>query len=111
MERVHAATARRIATKGAWIVASSPIWSVTYFACRTTLAPILITLSRVGLGPRPVGWDLRRRSALAPAQEFVAFSQVADAEQECADFRRRSGTIIKLITVWEILDQLVMQKM
>ena len=42
---------------------------------------------------------------------FVAFSYSADAEQECARFHKRTGRIIKLITVQEILDEQHVQKM
>jgi len=42
---------------------------------------------------------------------FVAFDYSSDAEQECANFCKRSGNIIKLITVREILDELHVQKM
>ena len=42
---------------------------------------------------------------------FVAFDYSADAVQECANFYKRSGKIIKLITVREILDELHVQKM
>lgn len=42
---------------------------------------------------------------------FVAFDYSSDAEQECANFHKRTGKIIKLITVREILDELHVQKM
>ncbi len=42
---------------------------------------------------------------------FVAFGYSRDAEQECAAFHRRTGRIIKLLTVQEILDEEHMQKM
>jgi hypothetical protein len=42
---------------------------------------------------------------------FVAFSFTADAEAECAAFHKRSGRIIKLITVQDILDGEHVQKM
>ena len=42
---------------------------------------------------------------------FVAFSFTSDAEAECAAFHRKSGRIIKLITVQEILDEQHTQKM
>ncbi len=42
---------------------------------------------------------------------FVAFGYTADAEQECAAFHKKSGRIIKLITVQEILDEQHVQKM
>ena len=42
---------------------------------------------------------------------FVAFDYSSDAEHECANFYKRSGKIIKLITVREILDELHVQKM
>jgi DNA modification methylase len=42
---------------------------------------------------------------------FVAFGYSSDAETECAAFHRKSGRIIKLITVQEILDEHHVQKM
>lgn len=42
---------------------------------------------------------------------FVAFGYSSDAEAECAAFHRKSGRIIKLITVQEILDEHHVQKM
>ena len=42
---------------------------------------------------------------------FVAFGYTSDAEAECAAFHKRSGRIIKLITVREILDEQFVQKM
>jgi len=42
---------------------------------------------------------------------FVAFAFSSDAEQECANFQKRSGKIIKLITVGEILDERHVQNM
>ena len=42
---------------------------------------------------------------------FVAFDYSADAEQECAAFHKKTGRIIKLITVQEILDEQHVQKM
>ena len=42
---------------------------------------------------------------------FVAFGYSRDAEQECAAFHKRTGRIIKLLTVQEILDEEHMQKM
>jgi len=42
---------------------------------------------------------------------FIAFAFSADAERECANFYKRSGKIIKLITVKEILDEQHVQKM
>ena len=42
---------------------------------------------------------------------FVAFGYTADAERECAAFHKKSGRIIKLITVQEILDEQHVQKM
>ncbi len=42
---------------------------------------------------------------------FVAFGHTADAVQECAAFHKKSGRIIKLITVREILDEQHVQKM
>jgi len=42
---------------------------------------------------------------------FVAFGYSRDSEQECAAFHKRTGRIIKLITVQEILDEHHVQKM
>lgn len=42
---------------------------------------------------------------------FVAFGYTADAEAEAASFRKKTGRIIKLITVQEILDEQHTQKM
>ncbi len=42
---------------------------------------------------------------------FVAFGYSSDAEQECANFHKRTGRVIKLITVREILDEQHVQKM
>jgi len=42
---------------------------------------------------------------------FVAFGYSSDAERECAAFHKKSGRIIKLITVQEILDEQHVQKM
>jgi DNA modification methylase len=42
---------------------------------------------------------------------FVAFGFSSDAEYECAGFQKRTGRIIKLITVQEILDEQHVQKM
>jgi hypothetical protein len=41
----------------------------------------------------------------------VAFGYTSDAESECAAFHKRTGRIIKLITVQEILDEQHVQKM
>jgi site-specific DNA-methyltransferase (adenine-specific) len=42
---------------------------------------------------------------------FVSFGYTKDAEQECAAFQKRTGRIIKLLTVQEILDETHVQKM
>ncbi len=42
---------------------------------------------------------------------FVAFGYSRDAEQECAAFFKRTGRIIKLLTVQEILDEEHVRKM
>jgi hypothetical protein len=42
---------------------------------------------------------------------FVAFGYTADAEREAAAFYKRTGRIIKLLTVQEILDEEHVQKM
>ena len=46
-----------------------------------------------------------------PRGFFVAFGYSRDAEAECAAFHKRSGRIIKLLTVQEILDEEHVQKM
>ena len=42
---------------------------------------------------------------------FVAFGYSSDAFAECSAFHRKTGRIIKLITVQEILDEQHTQKM
>jgi hypothetical protein len=42
---------------------------------------------------------------------FVSFGYSKDAEQECAAFFKRTGRIIKLLRVQEILDEEHVQKM
>jgi hypothetical protein len=42
---------------------------------------------------------------------FVTFEYTCDAEQACAAFHGRTGRIIKLLTVREILDEEHVQKM
>jgi site-specific DNA-methyltransferase (adenine-specific) len=42
---------------------------------------------------------------------FIGFSFSSDAEQECVNFHKRTGRLIKLITVQEILDEQHVQKM
>jgi hypothetical protein len=42
---------------------------------------------------------------------FVSFGYAKDAEQECAALHKRTGWIIKLLTVQEILDEEHVQKM
>ncbi len=42
---------------------------------------------------------------------FVSFGYTKDAERECAAFHKRTGKIIKLLTVQEILDEEHVQKM
>ena len=42
---------------------------------------------------------------------FVAFGYTADADRECTAFQKKSGKIIKLLTVQEILDEEHVQKM
>ncbi len=46
-----------------------------------------------------------------PRGFFVAFSYTKDSERECAAFHKRTGRIIKLLTVQEILDEEHVQKM
>ena len=63
----------------------------------------------------PPAWTVRavRRLAVSAALRgfFVAFGYSRDAEQECAAFHKRTGRIIKLLTVQEILDEEHVQKM
>ena len=42
---------------------------------------------------------------------FVSFGYSADAQRECAAFHKRTGRLIKLLTVQEILDEEHVQKM
>jgi len=42
---------------------------------------------------------------------FVSFGYSRDAHDECAAFHRRTGRLIKLLTVQEILDKEHVQKM
>jgi hypothetical protein len=42
---------------------------------------------------------------------FVAFDFSSDADHECAAFHERTGRLIKLLTVQEILDEDQVQKM
>jgi len=42
---------------------------------------------------------------------FVAFGYTKDAEQECNAFYKRTGRIIKLVTVQKILDEEFVQRM
>ena len=42
---------------------------------------------------------------------FVSFGYSRDAHDECAAFHRRTGRLIKLLTVQEILDEEHVQKM
>jgi len=42
---------------------------------------------------------------------FVSFGYSSDAVQECNSFHKRTGRIIKLLTVQEILDEEFLQKM
>ena len=42
---------------------------------------------------------------------FVAFGYSEDARRECAAFFKRTGRVIKLLTVQEILDEEHVQKM
>ena len=42
---------------------------------------------------------------------YVAFGFTRDAERECAAFHKRTGRLIKLLTVQEILDEEYVQKM
>ncbi len=46
-----------------------------------------------------------------PRGFFVAFAYSRDAESECAAFYKRTGRVIKLLTVQEILDEEHVQKM
>ncbi|MCC6681754.1 MAG: hypothetical protein IT445_12705 [Phycisphaeraceae bacterium] len=42
---------------------------------------------------------------------YVAFGYTHDADRECAAFHKRTGRLIKLLTVQEILDEEHVQKM
>jgi hypothetical protein len=41
---------------------------------------------------------------------FVSFGYTKDAEQECAAFHKRTGRMIKLLTMQELLDEEHVQK-
>jgi hypothetical protein len=41
---------------------------------------------------------------------YVAFGFSADAQRECSAFHKRTGRLIKLLTVQEILDEEHVQK-
>jgi hypothetical protein len=55
----------------------------------------------------------RGSTELAEVQRgfFVAFGYTRDAERECAAIHKRTGRIIKLLTVQEILNEKHVQKM
>ena len=62
----------------------------------------------------PIGHRLGRKRRSKDGRQrgfFVAFGYSRDAEQECAAFHKRTGRIIKLLTVQEILDEEHVQKM
>ncbi len=67
----------------------------------------------------PVRTDQRRPHKLGnqliqlrgTRNRFPAFGYSEDAKCECAAFHRRTGRIIKLLTVQEILDEEHVQKM
>ena len=65
--------------------------------------------ARTSTPSRP-SWSAKATTA-ASAGFFVAFGYSRDAEQECAAFHKRTGRIIKLLTVQEILDEEHVQKM
>ena len=46
-----------------------------------------------------------------PRGFFVSFGYTRDAEQECAAFHKRTGRLIKLLSVQEILDEEHVQRM
>ena len=68
-------------------------------------------------GPNRVGRpDIDQFEAVMEREDrqrgfFVAFGYSSDAERECSAFHKRSGRIIKLLTVQEILDEEHVQKM
>lgn len=54
--------------------------------------------------------DIDQLEAVMPREDrqrgfLVAFGYSSDAETECEAFRKKSGRIIKLISVQEILDE------
>jgi len=78
--------------------------------CASDWVPIQVTQAdKVG---RP---DIDQFEAVMAREErqrgfFVALGYSSDAEAECAAFHKRTGQIIKLITVEEILAERHMQK-
>ena len=65
---------------------------------RPDIDPFCTVMEREGEGGRSRGF-------------FVAFGYSEDARRECAAFHKRTGRIIKLLTVQEILDEEHVQKM
>ncbi len=51
------------------------------------------------------------KSSSSETENAIALGYSRDAEQECAAFHKRTGRIIKLLTVQEILDEEHVQKM
>ena len=67
-----------------------------------TFKSISETVCRVTENKAPRGWWIAF---------LLAFSFTGDAEAECAAFHKKTGRVIKLITVQEILDEQHVQKM
>ena len=83
---------------------------------RNALEPIPIELKQVDKVGRPdidAFEAVMEREGKGGGQRgfFVAFGYSRDAEQECAAFHKRTGRIIKLLTVQEIHDEEHVQKM
>jgi hypothetical protein len=53
----------------------------------------------------------REREGVIQRGFFVAFGYSEDSKRECAAFHKRTGRIVKLLTVQEILDEEHVQKM
>ena len=71
----------------------------------------LLLLQRVPLVKSPTMLAPLLRETEELIQIFVAFGYSSDAHAECAAFHRRTGRIIKLLSVQEIFDEEHVQKM
>jgi hypothetical protein len=55
-------------------------------------------------------WKLAAPHRISPRSPFGSTRYIKYAEHECAAFRKRTGRIIKLLTVQGILDEVRVQK-